>query len=439
MASDGWQECSVADVAASVRNALVGGPFGSNLVSSDYTHDGVPVIRGQNMGLGRWVEGDFAFVSPQKAASLSANLARPGDLIFTQRGTLGQVALVPTQPFEKYVISQSQMKLTVDAKMADAVFLYYVFLSAEQQDYIRRSAIQTGVPHTNLGILRETPLLLPSLPEQRAIAHILGTLDDKIELNRQMNKTLEATARAIFKSWFVDFEPIPGIGLHKEWEDSPLGRIPKGWQVLTLGKSVALIIDYRGKTPGKLGRSWASMGIPAVSAKNIKGGRLVRRDTLKYVDEELLYLWMKDKLAIGDILLTSEAPLGELMYLALNADFCLSQRVFAVRADPSICNSSYLYYWLLTDQAQAELQARATGTTVVGIRQSELRKINVLIPPISCQNYALSLFKSILERVHLNEESNETLASIRDTLLPKLLSGEIRIRDAERIVGKEAL
>ena len=437
MPSDGWQECSVADVAASVRNALVGGPFGSNLVSSDYTHDGVPVIRGQNMGLGRWVEGDFAFVSPQKAASLSANLARPGDLIFTQRGTLGQVALVPTQPFEKYLISQSQMKLTVDAKMADAVFLYYVFLSAEQQDYIRRSAIQTGVPHTNLGILRETPLLLPSLPEQRAIAHILGTLDYKIELNRQMNKTLEAVARAIFKSWFVDYEPIPGIGPHKEWEDSPLGRIPKGWQVLTLGKSVALIIDYRGKTPGKLGRSWASMGIPAVSAKNIKGGRLVRRDTLKYVDEELLYLWMKDKLAIGDILLTSEAPLGELMYLALNADFCLSQRVFAVRADPSICNSSYLYYWLLTDQAQAELQARATGTTVVGIRQSELRKINVLIPPISCQNCASSLFKSILERVHLNEESNETLASIRDALLPKLLSGEIRIRDAERIVGKE--
>ncbi|MCA1601894.1 MAG: restriction endonuclease subunit S, partial [Acidobacteria bacterium] len=104
-----WRESTVSDITASVRNALVGGPFGSNLVSNDYVDSGVPVIRGQNMG-GRWVSGEYAFVTKEKAGTLEANLARPGDIVFTQRGTLGQVSLVPTQPYDRYLVSQSQMK-----------------------------------------------------------------------------------------------------------------------------------------------------------------------------------------------------------------------------------------------------------------------------------------------------------------------------------------
>ena len=185
---------AVGDLAASSRNALVGGPFGSDLVSRDYVLSGVPVIRGTNMGHGRWVSGDFAYVTPKKADSLASNCAKPGDLVFTQRGTLGQVALVPSNGAERYLISQSQMKLTVDAKKVAPLFLYYVFTDAQQQEYIRQNAIQTGVPHTNLGILRNTPLTLPPLAEQKNIAAVLGSLDDKIELNRRMNATLDEIA-----------------------------------------------------------------------------------------------------------------------------------------------------------------------------------------------------------------------------------------------------
>ena len=202
-----WIEATIEDIAAPSRNALVGGPFGSNLVSRDYVSEGVPVIRGQNMG-SRWIAGDFVFVTPQKAKSLEANLARPSDIILTQRGTLGQVSLVPSASFKRYLVSQSQMKVTVNREIADPLFFYYVLSSAEQQAYVRQNAIQTGVPHTNLGILRATPVPVPPLNEQRAIAHILGTLDDKIECNRRMNATLEAMARALFKSWFIDFDPV---------------------------------------------------------------------------------------------------------------------------------------------------------------------------------------------------------------------------------------
>jgi type I restriction enzyme S subunit len=238
--------CRVADVAAPTKNALVGGPFGSNLVSNDYVPCGVPVIRGANLGHGRWIGGEFAYVSKEKADSLSGNCAKVGDLVFTQRGTLGQVAMVPQNGPERYLISQSQMKLTVDSAKADPLYLYYVFTSREQQEYIRQNAIQTGVPHTNLGILRDAPLTLPPLAKQQAIAVVLGVLDDKIELNRRMNATLETMARALFQSWFVDFDPVRAkLDGHKptglepavaalfpnEFEDSELGHIPKGWDV----------------------------------------------------------------------------------------------------------------------------------------------------------------------------------------------------------------
>jgi type I restriction enzyme S subunit len=205
--------------------------------------------------IGRWVGGEFAYVSREKAESLEANLARPGDIVFTQRGTLGQVSIVPEGPFDRYLISQSQMRLTVDRNKVDPLFIYYVFRAPEQQEYARLHAIQTGVPHTNLGILRDTPVPVPPRIEQMAIAHILGTLDDKIELNRKMNETLEAMVRALFKSWFVEFDPVRAkaegrdSGLPKyladlfpdSLEESELGKIPRGWSALPVYEIAAYI------------------------------------------------------------------------------------------------------------------------------------------------------------------------------------------------------
>jgi type I restriction enzyme, S subunit len=205
-----WRETTIGEIAAPVRNALVGGPFGSNLVSRDYVDAGVPVIRGQNMG-GRWVSGEFAFVTNTKAASLNANIARPGDIVFTQRGTVGQVSVVPTGKFDRYLVSQSQMKLTVNRDLVEPLFIYYVFSTSEQQNYIRQNAIQTGVPHTNLGILRSTPVPLPPLREQRNIAHILGTLDDKRYSNRGLSTSTPSAPKlkAATRSTQAPRRPLP--------------------------------------------------------------------------------------------------------------------------------------------------------------------------------------------------------------------------------------
>ena len=171
-----WGVITVGAIAQKKPNSIVGGPFGSDLVSTDYTPAGVPVIRGQNMG-STYVDGDFVFVSDEKAKALNSNLAIPGDVVFTQRGTLGQVSVVPERPYDRYLISQSQMKLSVDLQRFDVAFLCQYFGSSAGQRQILESAIQTGVPHTNLTILRGYFLPAPSLHEQQAIAAALSDAD----------------------------------------------------------------------------------------------------------------------------------------------------------------------------------------------------------------------------------------------------------------------
>jgi type I restriction enzyme, S subunit len=195
-----WVEASIEEIA--VPDGVAGGPFGSELVRSDYVPWGIPVIRGANLGDfdRRFDATEFVYVSSEKAYALARNLAVPGDVVVTQRGTLGQVGIVPDIGFDRFVISQSQMRVRCDPKKADPCFVYYWLRLPDTIRYIESNAVAAGVPHINLGFFRSMRLQLPSLHEQRAIACILGTLDDKIELNRRTNETLEAMARGLFKS-----------------------------------------------------------------------------------------------------------------------------------------------------------------------------------------------------------------------------------------------
>ncbi len=200
-----WPLVTVDQIKAKTRYSLVGGPFGSNLVTKDYREDGVPVIRGGNVpGDKAFSFDDLVFVSEEKADQLLPNNAFPGDLVVTQRGTLGQVGLIPLDsPYPRFVISQSQMKLTVNAQIASAKFVYYYFCLPESVQHVKNQAITSGVPHINLEILKRFELPLPSLREQERIAAILSAYDDLIENNRRRIQLLEQAARLIYQEWFV--------------------------------------------------------------------------------------------------------------------------------------------------------------------------------------------------------------------------------------------
>ncbi len=178
-----WEVASISEIQAKEKYSCVGGPFGSDLTSKHYVEKaGVPVIRGSNLPLDfrRFIDEGFVYVSEGKAESLTKNMAYPGDLVFTQRGTLGQVGLIPENAkFSRYVISQSQMKLSIDESAADKEYLYQFFLSGSFLRALDQQTIATGLPHINLGILKSFLIPLPPMPEQIEIGKILYSVDQK--------------------------------------------------------------------------------------------------------------------------------------------------------------------------------------------------------------------------------------------------------------------
>lgn len=469
-------ECTVEEIAAPVKNALVGGPFGSNLVSKDYVPSGIPVIRGQNMGLGRWVKGEFVFVSSEKADSLSANIARPGDIVFTQRGTLGQVAIIPDSAYDRYIVSQSQMKLTVDRNKADAMYLYYLFTSPEQQSYIERNAIRVGVPHTNLGILKSTPLRLPSLSEQKSRAKILSLLDDKIELNRRINRTLEETAQGLFRSWFVDFDPVKAkaranelgcdperaamaaiagkLRVPKDPEElteedfaaaetvlasltdeqraelaetaalfpaalveSELGLIPEGWEVEDLG-SMADSITIKADP------SECSPETPYVGLEHIEKQRFTIENwgNANQVDSQ------KSRFSPNDFLFGKLRPYFHKVCIAPFDGIC-STDILVIR--PKNSNYSGIVGCHIFDPVFVEYANRAsTGTRMPRANWSYMSQYRLVIPPESLAQKFMSIVHSLWSSATRNVQIARQLATLRDTLLPKLLSGEVTVGEA---------
>jgi len=435
-----WRHVLLEELAAPTRNALVGGPFGSDLVQSDYSPNGVPVIRGENVSVGRWVGGDFVFVPPSKAAKLAANTAGALDIVFTQRGAnhYRQVAIVPADTKGRFVISQSQMKLTVDLAKVDPLFTYYLFRSPTQQEYLQRNAIQTGVPHTNLSILRKVPLRIPSLPTQRAIARILGMLDDKIELNGRTNETLDAMARTLFKSWFVDFDPVRAkaegrdADLRKEiadlfpdrLEDSELGEIPAGWTVSKIGDKVATIL---GGTPSRAEPRYWGGDIPWINSGKANEFRVV--EPSEFITKDGLDSSATTLLPTRTtVIAITGATLGQVSLTEIAT--CANQSIVGVIGKAEI-PSEFLYLWIRS--RIHDLLASQTGGAQQHINKNNVNDVRVLVPSEAIMRAFIGQARPWFDRIKACCLESRTLATLRDTLLPKLISGELRVKDAEAL------
>ena len=426
-----------------------------------------PYIRVRDMGERYLPRNGLEYVPDNVFASISRYIVNTNDLILSIVGTVGLVSIVD-EFFNNASLTENCVKLTgLDEK--DAKYLYYYLFSQYGKEAIKARTVGAVQPKLPLYNIEKIQIRWFDKLIREKIVNCLSTLDDKIELNNQINQNLESIAQAIFKSWFIDFEPVRAkITAKQEGKDpelaamcaisgkseveiqqmsdddfaelqataalfpdelveSKLGEVPKGWEILDIDKTTSLIIDHRGKTPKKLGADWSDSGVIALSAKHIKDGCIVNREQLRFVDTELYNKWMKEELKEGDILLTSEGPMGEMYYLAFDEKYCLSQRLYALRANTDLISSTFLYFWLLSPFAKSDMNGRATGTTVVGIRQSELRKVKVLTPSKSiCDLFHRKIMPN-LKQIALNNNESVNLAQIRDTLLPKLLSGEMDV------------
>ncbi|EJL6275115.1 restriction endonuclease subunit S, partial [Vibrio cholerae] len=205
-----WSETTLGDIALGTDGA-VDGPFGSNLPASAYTENGYPIIRGSNLsvGLDDFKDHEFVYVPEEVFQRLSRSECKAGDIIFTKKGTLGQTGLIRSEHrFDRYLLSSNQMRLRVDPSKAFPEYVYYWVSSQKAINKLIKDSECTGVPKINLAYLKSFPISLPDLGTQKSIVDVLGALNKKITLNRQINQTLEQMAQTLFKSWFVDFDPV---------------------------------------------------------------------------------------------------------------------------------------------------------------------------------------------------------------------------------------
>ena len=429
-----WPSATIEEVTEKVAM----GPFGSSIKVDTFVPDGIPVITGRNLHGVRVDDGPgFNFITEEHACRLAnANVGR-GDIVLTHRGTIGQVAYIPNDSrFERYVVSQSQFYIRCDEKQVLPEFLASYLQSPVGQHLLLANTSQVGVPSIAQPVtyLRTLPVPLPSLPEQRRIAHILGTLDDKIELNRRMNETLEEMAQAIFKDWFVDFGPVRAKMEGREaylpedvWRlfpdrlaQSELGEVPEGWGVKALSQVIELL---SGGTPKTSEPDYWDGEIPWYTAKdapNLSDVFVVRTErtiTQQGVDNSATKI-----LPAGTTVITARGTVGRLACLGI--PMAMNQTCYGIRGLDDY--EDHFTYWLIR-MAVYELMNRTHGTIFDTITRQTFDYVQIAAPS---GELALAFENSVahlMGRIIQNLQENHHLATSRDALLPGLVSGEVRV------------
>ncbi len=364
------------------------------------------------------------------------------DLIVTmtdlskQADTLGYPALVPKPQRYRFLHNQRLGKVLIrGGAKVDKRFISYLLRSPEYRHEVLASATGTTVKHTSPSRILAFKTSIPPLTEQRAIAHILGTLDDKIELNRRMNETLEAMARALFKSWFVDFDPIrakaerrdPGLPkpladlFPDSFEDSELGEVPKGWKVRGLDEIARFLNGLAlQKYPPKDGRSLPVIKIAQLRAGNTAGADSASADLDPgYVVED------------GDVLFSWSGSLECVLWTGGRG--ALNQHLFKVTSTEF--PKWFYYLWIHQHLADFRHIAAGKATTMGHIQRHHLSDAKVLVPGVDTLQAASSALSPLVHRSITTRIESRTLAALRDALLPKLLSGDIQVSDTAKFTG----
>ncbi len=398
---------------------------------------GIPLITAKVVKGGRIATPD-EFIAPDTyEAWMRRGIPKAGDVVVTTEAPLGETAQLGT---ERVALAQRLIALRGKPTILDNTFLKFLMQSANVQDQLRARASGTTVLGIKQSELRKISLTLPPLNEQRAIAHILGTLDDKIELNRRMNETLEAMARALFKSWFVDFDPIRAkaegrdTGLPKpladlfpdSFEDSELGEIPKGWGLAPLPD----VIDVNPTRALRKGVEAPYLDMANMPTRGHSPDEVVDRafgSGMRFANGDTLVARItpcleNGKTAFVDFLEAGEVGWGSTEYIVL-------------RPKPPLPDE-FAYCLARSNEFRDFAIQKMTGSSGrQRVPAESLSHFRVAVAPKSVAECFGQLIKPLFARSSAASKECHTLTALRDTLLPKLFSGELRVKNVERFIG----
>jgi type I restriction enzyme S subunit len=404
--------------------------------------NGIPFLRPPDLKEGRVDFRNCDFINAEGFARVRKGIGKPGDVILTHRATVGRIAITGSDAPNVFVTNPgTTIWRSLDKDLLDQRYLFFYMSSRIFQDRLFSEVGHTSTfDYVSLTQQRTLPVVIPEIRLQRQIAHILGTLDDKIELNRKTNETLEAMAKALFKSWFVDFDPVRAkaegrpTGLPAEisnlfpdsFEDSELGEIPRGWGVAKIDQIIKIQKDSidPSVTPDE---TFDHYSIPAF-------------DSGKNPAKELGSSIKSQKFLVGD---------DDLLVSKLNPSTPRVWIPFSSSARRSICSTEFLVCRASTDVGRAFAYCLASSDSIIEvmtglaggtsnshqrIRPSDFLSLECCIGSQKVRSAFSDVVEPLLRKTLAQRIESRSLASARDALLPKLISGEIRIPDAERML-----
>jgi type I restriction enzyme, S subunit len=438
-----WKRTTLGDIVARGGGSIQTGPFGSQLHASDYVADGVPSIMPVNIGDNRLIRDGIACISEEDAQRLSKHIVRKGDIIYSRRGDVERRALVRDAE-DGWFCGTGCLKVQLGDGVILPEFAAFYLGHPEVRGWIGRHAVGITMPNLNTSIMEAVPFLVPPLNEQRAIAGVLSSLDDKIEQDRRTARALERLARAIFRAWFVDFEPVKAKAagatafrsmpqdifdaLSTTFIDSEIGPIPEGWAPGRLGENCKInectvrsseikgdieYVDIASVTAGQLS---AVQRTPFHEAPSRARRRVRHGDTI----------WSCVRPNRRSYLFVHTPPQNRIVSTG-----------FAVLS-PGVFGPSFLHQTTIQPEFVDYLVANADGSAYPAVRPEHFASATVIVP----RDDLLAAFEELTmpgrDLIASTHRESGVLAELRDLLLPKLLSGAVRVRNFERIAGEVA-
>ncbi len=400
-----WVAVALGSLGSNVPGAFSAGPFGSAVSAKNWVPSGIPMLRGSNLSedVGqRLDDGEVVYVDEALAKKFKRSIATRGDLIFTCWGTVGQIGLVDgSSRSSRYLVSNKQMKMTPDDRRVDSLFLYYYLSQPRMVQLVKSEAIGSSVPGFNLGQLKSLPVRLPGLAQQRAIAEVLGALDDKIAANDQARGTAEALGQASFAA-------LAGSGAR-----------------VRIGDIASMV--KRGVAP-----KYNDEGMVVLNQKCIRDQRVSLAPSRRIppmVSRLDRVLERNDTLVNS----TGQGTLGRAARWVLDDRATVDSHITIIRFDSSMVDNVCAGYAVLDIESQIEgLAEGSTGQTE--LKRDLLASLEIRLPARENQR-ALGEQLGAIDYLGtaLGNESRR-LATARDELLPLLMSGKVRVKDAEKVV-----
>ena len=438
--SSEWQATTLGQICVAQGGAIQTGPFGSQLHTSDYKEFGIPVVMPTNIGDGGIVEDGIARIDEVDVERLSQHKLRMGDIIFSRRGDVTKNALI--RPHEiGWFCGTGCLKVRLgDETVATAKFISHCLRLPDIKDWLVRHAVGATMPNLNTGILSAVPIYLPPLQTQLEIAEILGSLDDRITLLRETNATLEAIAQALFKSWFVDFDPVRArtegrapegmdeatAGLFPDgFEESELGLVPTGWRVGTLA-------DLSHLNP----ESWTAKKHPEfvayVDLANAKDNEIASVTDFEFDEAPSR---ARRVLRDGDTIVGTVRP-GNRSFAFIHepASNLTASTGFAVLRPSAVENTEFVYLAATQDSSIEHLAHVADGGAYPAVRPDVVSGLQIVVPDAHVLKAFHAVAVSLLAKLSANQKQAQTLATLRDTLLPRLISGQLRLPEAKSLI-----